>query len=129
MHSFGSAVEVSGMTGVRAGMARPDITGCITASLRCQASCEAGMARLLAEGHPADSETVRLLRQCAELCELNARALQKDSRLARRTASICFELGSQVARTAWLDSNAASAALARDALFLARACRLMLFAT
>jgi hypothetical protein len=129
MHSFGSAVEVSGMTGARAGMARPDITGCITASLRCQASCEAGMARLLAEGHPADSETVRLLRQCAELCELNARALQKDSRLARRTASICFELGSQVARTAWLDSNAASAALARDALFLARACRLMLFAT
>jgi hypothetical protein len=87
------------------------------------------MARLLAEGHPADSEIVRLLRQCAELCELNARALQKDSRLARRTASICFELGSQVARTAWLDSNAASAALARDALFLARACRLMLFAT
>ncbi len=129
MHSFGSAVEVSGMTGARAGMARPDITGCITASLRCQASCEAGVARLLAEGHPADSDTVRLLRQCAELCELNARALQKDSRLARRTASICFELGSQVARLAWLDSNASSAALARDALFLARACRLMLFAT
>jgi hypothetical protein len=87
------------------------------------------VARLLAEGHPADSDTVRLLRQCAELCELNARALQKDSRLARRTASICFELGSQVARLAWLDSNASSAALARDALFLARACRLMLFAT
>lgn len=129
MHSFGSAVEVSGMTGARAGMARPDITQCITASLRCQASCEAGMARLLAEGHPADSDTVRLLRQCAELCELNARALQKDSRLARRTASICLELGSQVARTAWLDSHAASAALARDALFMARACRLMLFAT
>ena len=122
-------MEVSGMTGARAGMARPDITGCITASLRCQASCEAGVARLLAEGHPADSDTVRLLRQCAELCELNARALQKDSRLARRTASICVELGSQVARTAWLDSNSASAALAREALFMARACRMLLFAT
>jgi hypothetical protein len=87
------------------------------------------MARLLEEGHPADSDIVRLLRQCAELCELNARALAKDSRLAKRTASICFELGSQVARTAWLDSNASSAGLARDALFMARACRLMLFAT
>jgi len=129
MHSFESAVEESGMTGARAGMARPDITGCITASLRCQASCEASMARLLEEGHPADSDIVRLLRQCAELCELNARALAKDSRLAKRTASICFELGSQVARTAWLDSNASSAGLARDALFMARACRLMLFAT
>lgn len=129
MHSFQSAVEVSGMTGVRAGMVKSDISQCITASLRCQAACEAGMARLVSEGHPADSDTVRLLRQCAELCELNARALQKDSRLARRTASICVELGSQVARTAWLDSNAASAGLARDALFMARACRLLLFAT
>ena len=129
MHSFQSAVEVSGMTGARAGLARSYISQCITASLRCQAACEAGMARLVSEGHPADSDTMRLLRQCAELCELNARALQKDSRLARRTASICFELGSQVARTAWLDSNAASAGLARDALFMARACRLLLFAT
>lgn len=117
------------MTGARMGVARSDITQCITASLRCQASCEASMARLVSEGHRADSDTVRLLRQCAELCELNARALQKDSVLARRTASICFELGSQVARTAWLDTNAASAALARDALFMARACRLMLFAS
>jgi hypothetical protein len=117
------------MTGARAGLVRSDISQCITASLRCQAACEAGMARLVSEGHPADSDTVRLLRQCAELCELNARALQKDSRLARRTASICVELGSQVARTAWLDSNAASAGLARDALFMARACRLLLFAT
>ncbi len=127
MHSFGSAVEVSGMTGARAGMARPDITGCITASLRCQASCEAGVARLLAEGHPADSDTVRLLRQCAELCELNARALQKDSRLARRTASICFELGSQVARVAVQEASDMNAALARDAMILARACKLLLF--
>ena len=129
VHSFGSAVEVAGMMGERTGVARTDITQCISASLKCQAACEAGVARLVAQGHAADSDTVRLLRQCAELCELNARALQKDSRLARRTASICFELGSQVARTAWLDTNAASASLARDALFMARACRLLLFAT
>jgi hypothetical protein len=117
------------MMGARTGVARSDISHCITASLRCQASCEAGMARLVSEGYASDSETVRLLRQCAELCELHARALQKDSVLARRTASICFELGSQVARTAWLDTNSTSAALARDALFLARACRLLLFAS
>ena len=116
------------MMGERTGVTRADITQCITASLKCQASCEAGVARLVAQGHPADSDTVRLLRQCAELCELNARALQKESRLARRTASICFELSSQVARVAWLDSNATSAALARDALILARACKLLLFA-
>jgi hypothetical protein len=123
-------VEVAGMMGERTGVTRADITQCINASLKCQASCEAGVARLVSEGHPADSDTVRLLRQCAELCELNARALQKDSRLARRTASICFELGSQVARAAWLDSNAntSSAALARDALILARSCKLLLFA-
>lgn len=116
------------MMGASMGVARTDISQCITASLRCQAACEAGIARLVAEGHAADSEAVRLLRQCAELCELNARAWQKESRLARRTASICFELSSQVARTAWLDPNASSASLARDALFMARACRLLLFA-
>jgi hypothetical protein len=86
------------------------------------------VARLVAEGYAADSDTVRLLRQCAELCELNARALQKDSRLARRTASICFELGSQVARAAVQDANDSSATLARDAMMMARACKLLLFA-
>ncbi len=128
MHSFESAVaEVDGMMGARTGVARADVLQCITASLKCQATCEAGIARMVSEGHAADSETVRLLRQCAELCELNARALRKDSRLARRTASICFELGSQVARAAWLDAGATSPALARDALLLARACKLLLF--
>ncbi len=115
------------MMGERTGVAKTDITQCISASLKCQASCEAGVARLVAAGHAADSDTVRLLRQCAELCELNARALQKDSRLARRTASICFELGSQVARAAVQDANDSSAALARDAMILARACKLLLF--
>jgi len=127
VHSFGSAVEVAGMMGERTGVTRTDITQCISASLRCQAACEAGVTRLVQQGHPADSDTVRLLRQCAELCELNARALQKDSRLARRTASICFELGSQVARVAVQESNDTSAALARDAMILARACKLLLF--
>jgi hypothetical protein len=115
------------MMGAMMGVARADISQCITASVRCQASCEAGIARLVSEGHAADSDPVRLLRQCAELCELNARALRKESSLARRTASICFELSSQVARTAWLDPDASSATLARDALFMARACRLLLF--
>lgn len=127
VHSFGSAVEVAGMMGERTGVTRTDITQCISASLRCQAACEAGVARLVAQGHAADSDTVRLLRQCAELCELNARALQKDSRLARRTASICFELGSQVARVAVQEASDMNAALARDAMILARACKLLLF--
>jgi hypothetical protein len=121
-------VEVAGMMGERTGVTRADITQCINASLKCQASCEAGVARLVEQGHPADSDTVRLLRQCAELCELNARALQKESRLARRTASICLELGSQVAVAARQDANSSSAALALDALILARACKLLLFA-
>ncbi len=116
------------MMGERTGVTRADITQCINASLKCQASCEAGVARLVEQGHPADSDTVRLLRQCAELCELNARALQKESRLARRTASICLELGSQVAVAARQDANSSSAALALDALILARACKLLLFA-
>jgi hypothetical protein len=115
------------MMGERTGVAKTDITQCIQASLKCQAACEAGVARLVSQGHAADSDTVRLLRQCAELCELNARALQKDSRLARRTASICFELGSQVARAAVQESNDSSVALARDAMMMARACKLLLF--
>ena len=128
VHSFGSAVEVAEMMGERTGVTRSDITQCISASLKCQAACEAGVARLVAQGHAADSDTVRLLRQCAELCELNARALQKDSRLARRTASICFELGSQVARVAVQEASYMNAALARDAMILARSCKLLLFA-
>jgi hypothetical protein len=115
------------MMSARVGGDRTDIGYCISASLRCQASCEASMARLVAEGHAADSDVVRLLRQCAELCELNARALRKESKLARRTASICFELGNQVARAAWLDASEASSALARDALLLTRACKPLLF--
>ena len=85
------------------------------------------MEQLAAVGMRADSEPMRLLRQCAELCALNARALQKDSRLAKRTATLCFELSNQVARAAWLDGNLSSTVLARDALQLARACRPLLF--
>lgn len=117
------------MLGARVGGARADVSRCIAASLQCQASCEEGMARMVARGQPVGGEAVRLLRQCAELCELNVRALQKESRLARRTASLCFELGNRVARTAWLDAeDPDSYALARDALQLARACRPLLFA-
>lgn len=107
---------------------RSDVSRCIDASVQCQSSCEEGMARLVARGLPADADAVRLLRQCAELCELNVRALRKESRLSRRTASLCFELGNQVARAAWLDADdPASYALARDALQLARACRPLVF--
>ncbi|PTL83920.1 hypothetical protein [Vitiosangium sp. GDMCC 1.1324] len=115
------------MSGVRLGGATADIHHCIAASLSCQASCEAAMEQLAATGMRADSEPMRLLRQCAELCELNARALRKDSRLARRTATLCFELSNQVARAAWLDGNLSAHILARDALQLARACRPLLF--
>jgi hypothetical protein len=105
-----------------------DIHQCIAASLSCQAACEEVMGQMSALGVRADSEPMRLLRQCAELCELNARALRKDSRLSRRTASLCFELGNQVARASWLEGTLASNVLARDALKLARACRPLLFA-
>ncbi|WIG92753.1 hypothetical protein KGD87_19140 [Myxococcus sp. SDU36] len=120
--------EVS-MLAARIGGAHADVSRCIAASLQCQVSCEEGMARRVARGEPLSGEVVRLLRQCAELCELNARALQKESRLARRTASLCFDLANLVARAAWLDAeDRASYTLARDALQLARACRPLLFA-
>jgi hypothetical protein len=115
------------MPGVRLGGAMADIHHCIVASQSCKAACEAAMEQLAAKGMRADSAPMRLLRQCAELCELNARALQKDSRLARRTATLCFELSNQVARATWLDGNLSAHALARDALQLARACRPLLF--
>ncbi len=115
------------MSGVRLGGATADIHHCIAASLSCQASCEAAMEQLTAKGMRADSEPMRLLRQCAELCELNARALRKDSRLARRTTTLCFELSNQVARATWLEGNLSAHGLARDALRLARACRPLLF--
>ena len=124
---MGAVVEVAGMSGVRLGGATVDINQCIVASQSCQASCEAAMKQLVESGMRADSEPMRLLRQCAELCELNARALQKESKLARRTASICFELSNQVARATWLDASDASATLAKDALHLARACKPILF--
>jgi hypothetical protein len=120
-------VEVVGMSGVRLGGATADIHHCIAASLNCQAACEAAMEQMAATGMRADSEPMRLLRQCAELCELNARALRKDSRLARRTATLCFELSNQVARATWLDGNPASTTLAREALQLARACQPLVF--
>ncbi|RKG51577.1 hypothetical protein D7X30_35370 [Corallococcus sp. AB011P] len=117
------------MLGARTGGARIEVSRCIAASLKCQTACEAGMARLKAQGVAADDDAVRLLRQCAELCELNVRALQKESRLSRRTASLCFELGNQVARAAWLEAQDPDAhALARDALHLARACSPLVFA-
>lgn len=115
------------MSGVRQGGAAADIHHCIAASLACQASCEAAMEQLASTGLRADSEPMRLLRQCAELCDLNARALQKDSRLARRTAALCFELSNQVARATWLEGDLSAHMLARDALQLARACRPLLF--
>ncbi|HEX8819028.1 MAG TPA: hypothetical protein VF794_03810 [Archangium sp.] len=115
------------MSGVRLGGATADIHHCIAASLNLQAACEAVMVQLAEKGMRADSEPMRLLRQCAELCELNARALQKDSRLSRRTATLCFELSNQVARATWLDGDQTSTTLSREALHLARACRPLIF--
>ncbi len=85
------------------------------------------MEQLTARGMRADSEPMRLLRQCAELCELNARALKKDSRLARRTASLCLELSNQVAHAPWLDGSPTSTLLASEALQLAHRCHVLIF--
>lgn len=114
------------MQGVRLRGAMGDINQCIVASQSCQASCEAAMRQLVARGMRVDSEPMRLLRQCAELCELNVRALRKESLLSRRTATLCFELGNELARAAWLNDNVATDALAQDALQLASACRPLL---
>lgn len=111
------------------GGAAADVDRCIEESLECQAHCEAEMERLAELGWAADSNEVRLLRQCAELCALNARALLKESRLARRTVTIAFDLCNQVARAAWLESTRTTNTLARSAIRAARACRPLLFAT
>ena len=100
-----------------------DVVRSIAASRECQAACEASVARLSSRGLPPTSEPVRLLRQCAELCALHALALQRGSRLARRTALLCGELCSRVARESWLDAGEAASALARAAMQCARAAR------
>ncbi|MBJ6759582.1 hypothetical protein JGU66_02330 [Myxococcaceae bacterium JPH2] len=116
------------MLGARPCGTRAEVTRCIDASTQCQRACEQGVACLLRRGLRPDDTTVRLLRQCAELCELNVRALRKESRLVRHTASLCFELGNQVARATWLrPDDPAACALARDALQLARACQPLVF--
>jgi hypothetical protein len=116
------------MSGMRLTGARTDIHQCIVASLSCQAACEAAMEQLATKGMRADSGPMRLLRQCAELCELNVRALRKDSRLARRTVSLCLELSTQVTRAAWLNEGLVANVVARSASQLARACHPLLFA-
>ena len=100
-----------------------DVVRSIAASRACQAACEAAVVRLAAQGLAPISEPVRLLRQCAELCALHALALQRGSRLARRTALLCGELCSRVARESWLDAGEAASALARAAMQCARAAR------
>ena len=103
--------------------ARTEVAQSIAASRACQAACEASMQRLGAQGHAPTSEPVRLLRQCAELCALHALALQRGSRLARRTALLCGELCSQVARASWLEPGEPARALAQVALQACRAAR------
>jgi hypothetical protein len=103
--------------------ARMEVTRSIAASRECQAACEASVARLGAAGLAPTSEPVRLLRQCAELCALHALALQRGSRLARRTALLCGELCSQVARASWLEPGEPARELAQVALQAFRAAR------
>ncbi|MBF5042061.1 hypothetical protein FGE12_06615 [Aggregicoccus sp. 17bor-14] len=103
--------------------ARAETARSIAASRACQAACEASMGRLSAEGLAPMSEPVRLLRQCAELCALHALALQRGSRLARRTALLCGELCAQVARAAWLEAGEPARELAQVALQACRAAR------
>ena len=100
-----------------------DVARSLAASRACQEACEASVLRLSAQGLGPASAPVRLLRQCAELCALHALALQRGSRLARRTALLCSELCSQVARESWLDAGEAAGALARAAVQAARAAR------
>jgi hypothetical protein len=63
----------------------------VDASERCAAACQAALALLPHRGPAGDSEPQRLLRQCAELCEVNALALRRGSPLARHTARRCVE--------------------------------------
>ncbi len=103
--------------------ARAEVARSIAASRACQSACEAAMARLSARGLAQTSEPVRLLRQCAELCALHALALQRESRLSRRTALLCGELCSQVARASWLAPGEPARELAQVALQACRAAR------
>jgi hypothetical protein len=100
-----------------------EVARSVAASRACQAACEASVLRLSAQGLAPSSAPVRLLRQCAELCALHVLALQRGSRLVRRTALLCSELCNQVARESWLSAGEASAALARAAVQAARAAR------
>ena len=111
------------MVGGRMLSSRQDVGRCIAACRQCQARCEEEMVHLAGAGLPQDADLVRLVRQCAELCALHVRALEKESALARRTAALTLDLCRQVARYAWHAEHPAASMLALAAIQAARACR------
>jgi hypothetical protein len=87
------ATTASAASGDHAAMTSHEMEECITGCLACHASCLQTVEHCLAEGGAhADPEHVRLLLDCAELCESSAHFMIRQSPFQGRICALCAEV-------------------------------------
>lgn len=83
---------VSGAPGKHAGMTSQEMEECITGCLACHAICLQTVEHCLeAGGAHAAQEHIRLLLDCAELCESSAHFMIRQSPFEGRICALCAE--------------------------------------
>lgn len=82
----------SGASGKYAAMTSQEMDECITGCLSCHATCLQTVEHCLESGGAhADREHIRLLLDCAELCESSAHFMIRESPFQGRICALCAE--------------------------------------
>jgi hypothetical protein len=77
-----------------------ELQGCITNCIDCHAVCTSCVQHCLTKGGKhADPEHIRLLLDCAEICQTSANFMLRGSALHALTCRVCAEVCEQCARS------------------------------
>ena len=95
----------------------PEIRECIRECESCQGVCLETLNRCLGRGGPADPEQLRLLLDCAEICQTSANFMRRNSELHVETCRACAAVCERCAESCERDADdralAACAAVCR----------------
>lgn len=76
----------------------PELQDCINACLDCHSICLEAVAHCLQKGgRHAEAGHIRLLLDCAEICQTSANFMLRGSTLHKRTCAVCAEVCEQCA--------------------------------
>jgi len=80
-------------------MRDPELQHCIDKCGNCQETCIATVAHCLGSGNHAEAQHIRLMLDCAEICQTAANFMLRGSNLHRYVCGTCAEICEECARS------------------------------